>query len=53
MEDPTDAPEPDLTELFDEESHAELVCRVCGSLVPRAQPWPRSHWDWHEAANGA
>ena len=53
MEDPTDAPEPDLSELFDEESHAELVCRVCGALVPRTQPWPRSHWDWHEAANGA
>jgi hypothetical protein len=52
MEDPTDVSEPDVMEIFDDGAHAELVCRVCGALVPRGAPYPRSHWDWHEAANG-
>ncbi len=49
----TDAPDPDVMEIFDAESHTELTCRVCGSLVPRSEGYPRVHWDWHEAANGA
>lgn len=39
-------------DLFDEVPGG-LGCRVCGALVPAAGPYPRIHWDWHEATNGA
>lgn len=52
-----DAAEPDVMELFDTESDTDtgagLVCRVCGSLVAAVGEYPRAHWDWHEASNGA
>ncbi|WP_165820991.1 hypothetical protein [Nocardioides gansuensis] len=48
-----DAAEPDVMELFDSDSDVGLVCRVCGSLVAAAGEYPRAHWDWHEASNGA
>jgi hypothetical protein len=50
---PQETPGPDVMEIFDEASHGELVCRVCGSLVPRGGEFARVHWDWHEASNGA
>lgn len=31
----------------------QLVCRVCGALVPADGGYAQVHWDWHEAANGA
>ena len=30
-----------------------LACRVCGVLVASDGDYPRVHWDWHEASNGA
>lgn len=48
-----DAAEPDVMAIFDTGSDLGLVCRVCGSLVAAAGEYPRAHWDWHEAANGA
>jgi len=44
---------PDELEIFDEVSEGRLACRVCGALVLREGNYPRVHWDWHEAANGA
>jgi hypothetical protein len=26
---------------------------VCGSLVASSDEYPKAHWDWHEASNGA
>jgi hypothetical protein len=53
MTEPTgSAPEPDVMELFDERSN-DLICRVCGVLVAREGDYPKVHWDWHEASNGA
>jgi hypothetical protein len=48
-----DTAEPDVMEIFDDTSHTELTCRVCGALVARIAEYPRVHWDWHEASNGA
>ena len=48
-----EAPEPDLTDMFDADAGPALVCRVCGSVVAETGDYPRAHWDWHEAANGA
>ena len=45
--------EPDLTEMFDAGDGPGLVCRVCGSVVADTGDYPRAHWDWHEASNGA
>jgi hypothetical protein len=45
--------EPNELELFDELSGGRLACRVCGALVANEGGYPRSHWDWHEATNGA
>jgi hypothetical protein len=53
MAEAQDAPDPDTGQIFDDASHTELVCRVCGALVPRDGGHDRVHWDWHEAANGA
>ena len=47
------APENDVMRIYDELSPDRLACLVCGSLVPRAGDYPRIHWDWHEASNGA
>ena len=43
----------DVMDLFDPEAGPELVCRTCGALVSGSDPYPRAHWDWHEASNGA
>jgi hypothetical protein len=49
-----DAPGPDVMELFDDDSETPgLSCRVCGVLVARHGDYPKVHWDWHEASNGA
>lgn len=48
-----DAAEPDVMDMFDTDTDLGLVCRVCGSLVAAAGEYPRAHWDWHEAPNGA
>lgn len=50
-----DAAESDVMDMFDgdAEAGAALVCRVCGSLVAAVGAYPRAHWDWHEAPNGA
>jgi hypothetical protein len=50
-----DAAEPDVMDLFDTDTDTRpgLVCRVCGSLVAAAGEYPKAHWDWHEASNGA
>ena len=54
MSDETAAsPEPDVLGLYDDTSQAGLTCRVCGVLVSPAGGYPRVHWDWHEATNGA
>jgi hypothetical protein len=45
---------PDIMEIFDAETNlGGLVCRVCGSMVAATGEYPRAHWDWHEASNGA
>ena len=49
----TGAAEPDIMGLFDSDTDLGLVCRVCGSLVASSSPYPRAHWDWHEATPGA
>ena len=46
-------PAPDVMEIYDERAEAGLTCRVCGVLVSRLEDYPRAHWDWHEASNGA
>jgi hypothetical protein len=48
-----DASEPDVMSIYDTGTDAGLVCRVCGSLVASTGEYPRAHWDWHEAPNGA
>ena len=49
----TSEPEPYVLEIYDDSVAEQLVCRVCGALVPRQGDYPKVHWDWHEAANGA
>ena len=44
---------PDDLEIFDMLPDGPLACRVCGAIVPHEGEYPRIHWDWHEAANGA
>jgi hypothetical protein len=46
-------PTPDLDSFYDDSSGAGLTCRICGVLVAREGIYPRVHWDWHEASNGA
>lgn len=48
-----DTQAPDVDDMFDTDPAGALICRVCGSLVAGADPYPRAHWDWHEASNGA
>jgi hypothetical protein len=46
--------EPDVMEMYDDTgAEPGLICRVCGCLVAQAGGYPRAHWDWHEASNGA
>ena len=45
--------EPEVMQMFDSEAGPGLTCRVCGALVSEAGAYPRAHWDWHEASNGA
>jgi len=45
--------EPDIMSIYDTDTDVGLVCRVCGSLVASTGEYPRAHWDWHEASNGA
>ena len=42
-------------EIFDDggDTAGGLACRVCGAMVARQGDYPRVHWDWHEASNGA
>lgn len=47
------AADPDVMRIFDTDDRAGLVCRVCGCLVASTGEYPRAHWDWHEAPNGA
>ena len=35
------------------DAQAGLACLVCGALVSSDKDFPRVHWDWHEASNGA
>ena len=49
----TSAREPDPLEIFDVLPGGHLACRVCGALVVAEGDYARTHWDWHEAANGA
>ena len=56
MDEPSaDAAEPGVLDMFDDSAGVgdSLVCRVCGSLVAPTGEYPRAHWDWHEASNGA
>lgn len=46
-------PERAMPEIFDVLPDRHLACRVCGALVLAEAPYPRAHWDWHEASNGA
>ena len=52
-EENVDAAGPDVLDMFDTQTDFGLVCRVCGSLVAVAGQYPKAHWDWHEASNGA
>jgi len=52
-EENADAAGQDVMDMFDTETDLGLVCRVCGSLVAEAGEYPRAHWDWHNASNGA
>ena len=52
-EEDRDASEPDVMSIYETGTDAGLVCRVCGSLVASTGEYPRAHWDWHEAPNGA
>ena len=49
----TDPDQPDLDSFYDSGSEVGLTCPVCGALVARHGEFPRVHWDWHEASNGA
>lgn len=48
-----EASQPDVMDLYDTGTDQGLVCRVCGAMVASASDYPRVHWDWHEASNGA
>jgi hypothetical protein len=52
-EHPPPPSEPDELEIFDTLPEGLLACRVCGGLVADTGAYARTHWDWHEAANGA
>lgn len=52
-EENVDAADLDIMNMFDTQADVGLVCRVCGSLVAAAGEYPKAHWDWHEATNGA
>ena len=47
--------QPTELDLYDAETDTSgaLVCRVCGAVVSRSADYPRVHWAWHEAPNGA
>jgi len=49
----TDPAEPDLDTFYDDSATGGLICRICGCVVSSTNEYPRVHWDWHEAANGA
>lgn len=52
-EENADAAEPDVMDIFDTDTEVGLACRVCGSLVAATGAYPKAHWAWHEASNGA
>lgn len=52
MNDDGGAEAADTLAIFDA-LDGQLVCRVCGVLVPAGGGYDQVHWDWHEAANGA
>jgi len=43
----------EVLKIFEDDPEHGLICLVCGSLVPHVGSFPRVHWDWHEASNGA
>jgi len=43
----------EVLKIFQDDPEHGLICLVCGSLVPQVGDFPRVHWDWHEASNGA
>jgi hypothetical protein len=45
--------DPDVMDIFDELDTSFVACRVCGAIVARSGIYRRTHWDWHEASNGA
>ena len=46
--------DPDVMDMYDDaRADLGLICRVCGCLVLQVGDYPRAHWDWHEATNGA
>ncbi len=49
----SESSDPDVMRIFEESATGSLACLVCGALVPRDGGFPRVHWDWHEASNGA
>ena len=49
----SESSDPDVMRIYDDSTSAGLACLVCGGLVPRDGGFPRVHWDWHEATNGA
>jgi hypothetical protein len=52
-EEEVDPAELDVMDIFDATTGSALACRVCGSLVAPGGDYPRAHYDWHEASNGA
>jgi hypothetical protein len=48
-----DDPGLDVMDIFDSITGPTLACRVCGSLVSPEGEYPRAHFDWHAASNGA
>ena len=40
-------------DIYERGSGDQLACLVCGALVSPDKEFPRVHWDWHEASNGA
>ena len=49
----SDSSDPDVMRIFDDTGSTGFACLVCGALVAREGDFPRIHWDWHEASNGA
>jgi hypothetical protein len=53
MSDSGHVTDPDLDRFYDADTGVGLTCTICGCLVSPEKDYPRAHWDWHEASNGA